>query len=211
MCTAIILDDDDDYLDGWVPLPPTDDPRERYSEEELAEYDKYYEKVAQRLLPADSVRAENRPYTLIAAARGDDFAAVVTNDEYGIAYLWGMEEQSLKISWKDVNISKNSLFYAESVILLPPCARMHWEYTLRREKSNDVPFLLDPVYLKSLTPVRKQTNIETDLPSKMRLLSTRARWCHPQGVAYDFHQHAILCGLAIFDMEGSFQFPFLYE
>lgn len=164
-----------------------------------------------KLLPEDEPRYENRAYDLIAAAKGDDYAMITNNSEYGIAYLAGMEAQGLKISWKDVNFSAESLSYAEAMILIPPNMRMHWEYTLRRNKGEDIPLILDPVVLKALTPVRKQVNLETDLPSKMRMLTTRAQWCNPRWITYDFHQHAVLIGLAIFDMEGSFQFPFLFE
>ena len=211
MVSANLNFDDYDDIEMWIPIPLSDNPRDFLSEEEIASFESFYEEKAPALLPKNSVREQNRSYSVIAAARGDDFAAITDCADYGLAYLQGMRTQELKISWKDVNISSNSVFYAESLILLPATARMHWEYTLRREKGRDVPLILDPVQLKSLSPVRKQTNIETDLPSKMRLLSTRARWCDKRGIAYHFHQHALLLGLCIFDFEDSFQFPFLHE
>jgi hypothetical protein len=182
--------DEFDLLGDWVPLPE-DAPIESYFlEGEWENYLSFYEEVKKEQIGDHVQRPPKRAIEKIAAAKGDDYASVSNLFEWGIAYLHGHMQQGLKISWKDVNFSQHSLFYAESLIMIPASAYLHWEYTLRRAKGTDIPFLLDPVHLKSLTPVRKQQSLETDLPSKMELLATRARWCDEDAPSYDFHQHA---------------------
>lgn len=197
------------FLDDWYPTVDEIDLAVKQASE--THYEERAKELAAKLLPSDYVSKTDVYYSLISAAKGDDYGCFTDNSEWGLAYLYAMEFQDLKISWKDVNFSNTSLNYGESMILLPPNRTSHWEYVLRRSKDEGIPYILDPVKLKELTPVRKQSNKETDLPSKMKSLSIRAGWCNPSWPSYWTHQHALLIGLAVFDFESSHQFPFLME
>jgi len=208
---GFVFAEDDLRFDTWQPPRANKNPADFVDDLDYSLYEHFYEKECENLLDPDVPREKNIDFSLIAAAKGDDYGALSTSREYCVAYLYGMEAQGLEISWKDVNFSRTHLSYAEEVILIPQKASMHWEYTLRRRRNECVPYILDPVKLKELCPVRKQTNFETDLPSKMLALTVRANWVDPQWFTYHQHQHAVLAGLAIFDFEGSFQFPFLFS
>lgn len=116
----------------------------------------------------------------------------------------------IKISWADVQFNPDLYNYAEGWILLPPSRDSSFEAVNRYAKNNGVPFVLDPVKFKDLSAVRKQSDMDVDLPSKFRSLAQRAAWTDRSWFTWDFHQVALLLGLEIFDFTKSKQFPFLF-
>jgi hypothetical protein len=116
----------------------------------------------------------------------------------------------IKISWSDVQFNKELYNYAEGWILLPPSMDSSFESVNRYNKGNGVPFVLDPIKFKDLSAVRKQSDMEVDLPSKFRNLSQRAAWTDRSWFTWDLHQLALLLGLEVFDFTKSNLFPFLF-
>jgi len=81
----------------------------------------------------------------------------------------------------------------------------------RYAKGHGIPIVLDPIKLKNLSCVRKQSEMERDLPSKFRNLSEAASWTNRNWPTYDLHQIALLIGVEIFDFMRAKQYPYLQE
>jgi len=98
---------------------------------------------------------------------GDD--ETITNNCLIYAVLCvviGPRLSRIKISWKDVQFNKDLYNYAEGWVLIPPSADSGYESVSRYARGNGVPFVLDPIKFKNLSAVRKQSDMEVDLPSK---------------------------------------------
>jgi len=143
---------------------------------------------------------------------GDD-ETVTTNDlMYAIlCVVTGPLLARIKISWADVQFNRELYNYAEGWILLPPSRDSDFESVNRYNRGNGVPFVLDPIKFKDLSAVRKQSDMEVDLPSKFRSLSQKASWTHKSWFTWDMHQLALLLGLEVFDFTKSKLFPFLFR
>jgi hypothetical protein len=116
----------------------------------------------------------------------------------------------IKLSWKDVGISNLVGNYAEGWLVLPPTAEASFEAVNRRSQRSGVPFTLDPVKLKFLSPVRKQSEMEQDLESKFEKLATISEWADPSWFTYDYHQMAKILATVVFDYSSAKTFPYLY-
>jgi hypothetical protein len=117
----------------------------------------------------------------------------------------------IKISWHDVQFNRELYNYAEGWILLPPSKDSDFESVNRYNKTSGVPFVLDPIKFKDLSAVRKQSDMEVDLPSKFRSLAQKAAWTNRSWFTWDMHQMALLLGLEVFDFTKSKLFPFLFR
>jgi hypothetical protein len=117
----------------------------------------------------------------------------------------------IKISWSDVQFNKELYNYAEGWVLVPPSMDSSFESVNRYAKNNGVPFVLDPIKFKNLSAVRKQSDMEVDLPSKFKSLAQTAAWTDRSWFTWDMHQMALLLGLQIFDFTKSKLFPYLYR
>lgn len=149
-------------------------------------------------------------YNYIASFTGDD--EIVTTDCKLLAYaMWFTSEKLVKIkmSWKDVGISKFIGNYAEEWILTPPTEVASFDPVENYFKGEGVPYTLDTIKTRMLSPIRKQSEMELDLESKMRYLAEAARWTNKSWFTYDFHQLSLLLGTVIFDYESAKSFPFL--
>lgn len=85
----------------------------------------------------------------------------------------------MKLSLKDIGISRTIGNYAEGRILVPPTAESSFESVNRRHLREGVPFVLDGVKLKLISPVRKMSQLDLDMESKMRKVSETASWVNP--------------------------------
>jgi len=142
---------------------------------------------------------------------GDD--EVNTTNSLGYAILCviaGPLLSRIKISWTDVQFNKNYYNYAEGWILLPPSMDSSFEAVNKYARNTGVPFVLDPIKFKNLSAVRKQSDMEVDLPSKFGSLAKTASWTDPDWFTWDMHQFAMLLGLEVFDFVKSKLYPFLF-
>nr|WKR37702.1 hypothetical protein [Leptosphaeria biglobosa narnavirus 11] len=151
-------------------------------------------------------------YHVIESNVGDD--ANVTTDSflYGLFTLCAATHISfIKLSMKDIGISKSLANYAEGWMLTPPTANSSFEAVNRFNKGFGLAFTLDPVKLKLLSAVRKQSSEEMDLESKLMHLAEIAAWTDRSWFTYDFHQMSLLLANCVFDFNDARSFPFLYK
>jgi hypothetical protein len=148
----------------------------------------------------------------IQSVVGDD--EVTTSNSYALGPLLvscGPCITGIRISWKDVGDSPYLLNYAEGWVFTPLSGESTFEGNSRRHASTGVPFILDPVKQKYLSPVRKQSEREMDLESKMVHLAEIASWTDSSWFTYGYHQMALLLATVSFDFNSSRSFPFLYK
>jgi len=150
---------------------------------------------------------------MIKSAVGDDEYTTTDSYSLGPAIIgFGPIINGIKLSWKDAGISKYVGNYAEGWVLNPPSAEATFEATHRRHARSGVPFTLDMVKLKYLSPVRKQSpSWELDLESKLEHLAEIASWTDRSWFTYDYHQMALLLANAVFDFEDARTFPYLFK
>jgi len=157
---------------------------------------------------------ENFP-KIIRAIRsmvGDDETITSNSLFYNLlCVLIGPHAAGIKISWSDVGFHKDFYNYAEGWIFLPPSARASFEYVNKHARGRGVPFVLDPVKLKNLSAVRKQSEMERDLPSKFRSISEAASWTNRHWPTYHLHQFSLILALELFDFIRSKTYPFLFK
>lgn len=104
-------------------------------------------------------REFNHTYCMIESNVGDD--ANVTTDSfcYGAVTLCAASHISfIKLSMKDIGMSKTLANYAEGWMLTPPTANSSFEAVNRYAKGSGMPFTLDPVKLKFLSAVQIRRN-----------------------------------------------------
>nr|WPR16636.1 MAG: RNA-dependent RNA polymerase [Dracophyllum associated narna-like virus 4] len=156
---------------------------------------------------------KDRELHLIQSVVGDDEQTTTDSASLSPAIIgFGPVINGIRLSWKDTGDSHIVGNYAEGWLLSPPTAEASFEAVNRRHKRNGVPFTLDPVKVKLLSPVRKQSPTwELDLESKMSHLAEIAGWTHRSWFTYDYHQLALLLAPVIFDFEDSVTFPFLFK
>jgi len=154
----------------------------------------------------------NDRYSVVAAFTGDDEIVGSTAYILGYAMLYINENLlDLKVSWKDTGISHWMGNYAEEWILTPLTRLISFDPVNAYFKGSAVPYSLDTIKLRMLTPVRKQSEMERDLTSKMKYLTETARWTEKSWFTYDFHQLTLLLATVVFDYENATTFPFLTE
>jgi hypothetical protein len=117
----------------------------------------------------------------------------------------------IKLSDKDIGISKYIANYAEGWLLTPPSAGSSFEAVNRHNKGRGLAFVLDPVKLKLLSAVRKQSSEEMDLESKLSHLAEIAAWTDRSWFTYDFHQMSLILANCVFDFNDARSFPYLYK
>jgi len=115
------------------------------------------------------------------------------------------------VSWKDVGFNRDFFNYAEGWIFLPPSADSGFETVTRYAGGSGVPFVLDQVKFKNLSAVRKQSEMERDLPSKFKSLAEAAAWTDRSWPTWDLHQFALILGVENFDFMRSKLFPYLFK
>nr|QNN89180.1 putative RNA dependent RNA polymerase [Oidiodendron maius splipalmivirus 1] len=154
-----------------------------------------------------------RDLHLIQSVVGDDEHTTTDSISLGPCLIgFGPVINGIKLSWKDTGISPYVGNYAEGWILVPPTAEASFESVNRRHARSGVPFTLDPVKLKLLSPVRKQSPLwENDLESKMNHLAEIASWTDKSWFTYDYHQMALILANVIFDFEDARSFPYLFK
>jgi hypothetical protein len=154
-----------------------------------------------------------RDLHLIKSVVGDDEYTTTDSLSLGPALIgFGPVINGIKLSLKDAGISHYLGNYAEGWVITPPNAEATFEATNRRHARSGVPFTLDPVKLKLLSPVRKQSpGWELDLESKLEQLAEIASWTDRNWFTYDYHQMGLLLANAIFDFEDARTFPYLYK
>jgi len=143
---------------------------------------------------------------------GDDEVVTANSFLYTVCcVLFGNSCAQIKISWEDVQFHKHVFNYAEGYILLPPSKDADFESVTKYAANNGVPFVMDSIKFKDLSPVRKQSAMEMDLPSKFRNLAQRAAWTNPSWITWNAHQFALVLGVEIFDFMRSNIFPYLFK
>jgi hypothetical protein len=148
----------------------------------------------------------------IQSVVGDDEHTTTDSASLGPCLIgFGPVLNGIKVSWKDTGISHWVGNYAEGWILTPPNAEASFEAVSRRNLRSGIAFTLDPVKIKYLSPVRKQSNQEMDLQSKILALSEIAAWTDRSWFTYDYHQMSLILANAIFDFEDAISFPFLFR
>jgi hypothetical protein len=143
---------------------------------------------------------------------GDDELSTSNSKFFGLlCMIMGVHISGIQVSWKDCGISDLVGNYAEGWIVLPPNAEASFEAVNRRNANQGVPYLLDPVRMKYLSPVRKQSEMENDLASKLTHLSEIAAWTDPSWFTYDYHQMALVFATVSFDYTSAQSFPYLHK
>jgi hypothetical protein len=149
-------------------------------------------------------------YHELSTAVGDDLLSETDCPEFGVAMLFAADKfMNLKISWTDVGFSQRLTNYAEEWHIIPPNIWSTFDGVTDYNKGNSFPLILDPIRVKDLSPVRKQSNMETDLKSKFDTLSARAKWADRSWPTYGQHQMALILAMCLFDFENEIRFPFL--
>nr|WGN96449.1 MAG: hypothetical protein [Leptosphaeria biglobosa narnavirus 1] len=164
-------------------------------------------------LPDLLERDRGRDLHYIKSVVGDDEYTTTDSYSLGPALIgFGPIINGIKLSWKDAGISHYVGNYAEGWVINPPSAEATFEATHRRHARSGVPFTLDMVKLKYLSPVRKQSpGWELDLESKLEQLAEIASWTDHSWFTYDYHQMALILANAIFDFEDARTFPYLFK
>lgn len=160
------------------------------------------------LLPVILEEPKSGAYT--QAFKGDDEITVEETGHLGISMIAIAEEiLRIKISWSDTFVSDQMGNYAEEWILKPISAGSTFQDSTEFGKGTFIPWTLDTVKLKMLSPVRKQSQLEDDLESKLVYLGAAAQWCNPDWFTYDFHQMSLILAMEMFDFAALESFPFL--
>ena len=158
----------------------------------------------------DQTFKPNMNYNHVSAFTGDDSVVMTDNPLVGtLPISIASAVLRLKISWSDVIVSKLCTNYAEEFILLPFSTKSGWSGTRNGAGSKHAPLILDPVKLRSISAVRKQSDEDMNLSSKFRDLAVRANWCNTDWLSYNGHQLALVLGLTCFDFRSERDFPFL--
>jgi len=163
-------------------------------------------------LPSIIGKSLGQHYHVIESNVGDD--ANVTTDSllYAILTVCTAAHVSfIKLSDKDIGISRHIANYAEGWLLTPPSAGSSFESVNRYNKGRGLAFVLDPVKLKLLSAVRKQSSEEMDLESKLSHLAEIAAWTDRSWFTYDFHQMSLILANCVFDFNDARSFPYLYK
>jgi len=149
-------------------------------------------------------------FKIISACKGDDIITFEQTGIFGLSMIAICETfLGIIISWKDTGISKNLGNYAEEWILKPLTAQSSYYESSNFGQGTFIPWTLDGVKLKMLSPVRKQSQLEDDLQSKMSQLAAAASWVSPDWFTYDFHQLSIILAIENFTFDDANVFPFL--
>lgn len=157
-------------------------------------------------------KENNRSYHVVESNVGDDANVTTDSTLYGVVTLCAAKHISfIKLSMKDIGMSKILANYAEGWMLTPPTAASSFEAVNRNAKGYGLAFTLDPVKLKLLSAVRKQSSEEMDLESKLSHLADIAAWTDRSWFTYDFHQMALVLANCVFDFNDARSFPFLYK
>ena len=159
---------------------------------------------------------ETHPETVREISRycGDDSSCTTNWPQFGLADIWAAEHIfGMKISKKDVHVSRVIAGYAEEWLFLPPSIWSTFDGSVQYGRNETLPFVLDTIKLKNLSTVRKQSaeGMEFDLKSKFELISASANWTNPEWLSYPLHQLGQILSLALFDFGKEFRFPFLHK
>jgi hypothetical protein len=163
-------------------------------------------------LPSIIGKELNTTYHVVESNVGDDANVTTDSTLYGVCTISaGARISFIKLSDKDVGMSKYIANYAEGWMFTPPSAGASFEAVNRFNKSRGLAFILDPVKLKLLSAVRKQSSEEMDLESKLSHLAEIAAWTDRSWFTYDFHQMSLILANCVFDFNDARSFPFLYK
>jgi len=166
----------------------------------------YIEKYGVSDIPTPETGVTSIDY--IAAFKGDDSVYVSLESGLGCYVLATTNTLlSVKTSWKDTGISSAMYNYAEEWMLLP--LTQGTTYRDSDQFGGNMPWVLDVPKLKMLSPVRKQSQMEDDLESKLSFIGTAAKWCNKDWPTYNMHQLAIIMAFELFDFDSCECFPFL--
>jgi len=213
-----ILDDSDllDYIFDDTPIDvteyeiaPTIDSILEHNSKEHGLYPLENKPYIESSRPWRDKTIENK-LPFVNAVKGDDEITFERTGIIGLTMIAVCEAfLNIKISWKDTGINEYMGNYAEEWILKPLTQQSSYYESSMYGKGNFVPWTLDNVKLKMLSPVRKQSQLEDDLHSKMTTLANAASWVNPSWFTYNFHQLSIILAIENFDFESANVFPFL--
>lgn len=155
---------------------------------------------------------ENMTFREIESVCGDDEVVTTNSRAYGpLKITAGVIVSRIVLSQKDTGISDQIYNYTEGWIVTPPTRESCFEAVNRRHQREGVPFLLDPVKLKLISPVRKQSKMDLDLESKIKKVFENTSWVTNHQLSYHYHQLMEVLAVNIFDFRDSRSFPYLYE
>jgi hypothetical protein len=148
----------------------------------------------------------------IISVTGDD-EIITTDDPTLIALHLSVAEiiSEIQISVKDTGISRRKGNYTEGWIMLCPASEADFTSVILRHKRDGIPLVFDITKLKTTSAVRKQSTLEMDLVSKVKLLSKAAAWTDTDWFTYDYAQMSLIFSLCIFDFNNARLFPFLHS
>lgn len=148
----------------------------------------------------------------IESACGDDEEITTNSHAYGPLRITAAPVVSRVIlSVEDCGISQQLFNYTEGWILVPFTLECTFEAVNRRHQREGVPFLLDPIHLKLISAVRKQSRLENDLESKTKKVFQRSSWINRFQFTYDYHQMMKILAVNVFDFRDARSFPYLFE
>lgn len=151
-------------------------------------------------------------YSSIESSVGDDFICTTDFMVYGVLRLNSANFISgVLTSWRDVGVHRYLFNLAEGWILLPPSVRASATSVSMWNAGTGIPFVMDGAKLKDVSPVRKQSVLSTDLPSKYGDLAKRASWVHQEWFTYHIHNMFLIIAPAVFDLRNAKEFPYLYK
>lgn len=148
-------------------------------------------------------------YNILCAYVGDDEANITTDIDSVVTRLFFSEYLEIKISWEDVLFSPYILNFAEEWMLTPLNSSISWHSSLNEYHHETLPWILDGLKLKFSCPVRKSSDLETDLPSKYSHLDVAATWTNKFWFTKSFHELHKIFACVQLDLRNSDLFPFL--
>jgi len=210
MNSFIITEDDEDLLNFVLDDEPLEELTLTEKEEIFGRItNQVQENVQENRVPEVVPSKEPIDY-YVQAFKGDDEITVDLTGLLGSVMIATTQVLlKVEISWSDTCISSDMGNYAEEWILPPLSKNSTYTATTMYSQEESVPWTLDTIKLKMLSPVRKQSSLEDDLESKLQYLGAAAAWCHPDWFTYDFHQMSIILAMECFDFQGATTFPFL--
>jgi hypothetical protein len=169
----------------------------------------HYESLSECL--EKDISSSSDTFYIIQSVVGDDETTTTDSAAFGpLIIIAGTIVSGIKLSQKDTGISAEIGNYAEGWTLIPPTSDSSFEAVNRRHSREGVPIVLDPVKLKLVSAVRKQSLLELDLESKLSAVHKAADWVHRLWFTYDYHQMMIILATNIFDFRDARSFPYLF-
>jgi hypothetical protein len=165
-----------------------------------------------KILLAEDRKVPGFIFQHITSVVGDDEITTTDSKSYGpVSMIAGEVLSGIKLSRRDCGLSNSLGNYAEGWILMPITIMSDFHSVQKYNSGRGVPVVLDPIKLKQLSAVRKQSELDVEFTSKYGRLNESVGWVNNHWFTYSYHQVALIFATCIFDFRSSDRFPYLYK